>query len=267
MVNIPVKISQPLSKNTIHTLNTKISGALTKETVLSLNRQRHTMESNSGTEICRNPLHQSPGPARQNVQEYPTDSHPATRTIPVRLKPVKKGQKVPLTAEGQKISEIEVCFGWNISDARCDADASVFMVDDSGKALGDEWFVFYGQTISPDKSIVLFEDSTKKDRQIFKINLDKLQCAVKKIVFVLTINEALEKDLNFSMLGDVYLRILNTEGKELVSFKLEEYFQNVTSMTIGELYLYNGRWKFNPVGNGVHQDLAGQCAVYGVQVG
>ena len=36
------------------------------------------------------------------------------------------------------------------------------------------------------------------------------------------------------------------------------------SMTLGELYLHQGQWKFNPVGNGVHMDLAGQCALYGV---
>ena len=35
-------------------------------------------------------------------------------------------------------------------------------------------------------------------------------------------------------------------------------------MTLGELYLHQGQWKFNPVGNGVHMDLAGQCALYGV---
>ena len=32
-------------------------------------------------------------------------------------------------------------------------------------------------------------------------------------------------------------------------------------------YLHNGQWKFNPVGNGVHQDLAGQCRIYGVEIG
>lgn len=35
-------------------------------------------------------------------------------------------------------------------------------------------------------------------------------------------------------------------------------------MTLGELYLHQGQWKFNPVGNGVHMDLARQCALYGV---
>jgi tellurium resistance protein TerD len=37
-------------------------------------------------------------------------------------------------------------------------------------------------------------------------------------------------------------------------------------MMIGELYLHNGAWKFNAIGNGVAKDLAGLCSLYGVQV-
>jgi len=37
-------------------------------------------------------------------------------------------------------------------------------------------------------------------------------------------------------------------------------------MMIGELYLYKDVWKFHGIGNGVARDLAGLCALYGVQV-
>ena len=46
---------------------------------------------------------------------------------------------------------------------------------------------------------------------------------------------------------------------------MDEYYSNVTSMMIGEIYLYHGTWKFNAVGNGVARDLAGLCELYGVQ--
>jgi len=75
---------------------------------------------------------------------------------------------------------------------------------------------------------------------------------------VLTINEAIEKHLNFSMLKDAYIRILDaSDNSELVSFKMDEYYSNVTSMMIGEVYRHNGTWKFNAIGNGVARDLAG----------
>lgn len=69
------------------------------------------------------------------------------------------------------------------------------------------------------------------------------------------------------MLNDAYIRIMDSSSNtELVSFKMEEYYSNVTSMMIGEIYQHNGTWKFNAIGNGVARDLAGLCEVYGVQV-
>ena len=80
------------------------------------------------------------------------------------------------------------------------------------------------------------------------------------------VDVSLEKNRNFGMLQDAYIRIMDSAGAELVSFKMDEYYSNVTSMMIGELYLHNGAWKFNAIGNGVAKDLAGLCEMYGVQV-
>ena len=138
------------------------------------------------------------------------------------------------------------------------------MLGKDGKVLGDEWFVFYGQPKSPDGSIFFF-DTCPNDREYYTIDFKRLNPAVERIVFVLTINDALEHRLNFSMLQDAYIRILH-HGNELVSFKMTEYYSNIISMMIGELYFYKGNWKFNAIGNGIARDLAGLCAYYGVQV-
>ena len=146
-------------------------------------------------------------------------------------------------------------------------DASAFLVGANGKVPDDSWFVFYGQTDSPDRSVSFGMDSSGKDREIITVDLNRLNPSIRKIVFVLTIDQAFQNNLNFSMIRDAYVRLLDANtGQELLSYRMEEYYNNVTSMTLGELYLHNGQWKFNPVGNGVHQDLAGQCAIYGVEI-
>lgn len=105
------------------------------------------------------------------------------------------------------------------------------------------------------------------DKEMVLLDVNRLHRAVKKIVFVLTIHEALEKGLHFGMVRDAYIRILEQgTQKELVSFQMTEYYDNVISMMIGELYLYKDVWKFHGIGNGVARDLAGLCALYGVQV-
>ena len=68
------------------------------------------------------------------------------------------------------------------------------------------------------------------------------------------------------MVRDAYIRLLEPgSGRELYSFLLTDYYANVVSMMLGEIYLYNNTWKFNAIGNGVARDLAGLCELYGVQ--
>ena len=130
--------------------------------------------------------------------------------------------------------------------------------------------MFYGQLNSPDGSIRHFGDSDGTgagDDETIEINLTAVDQRVKKIVFVVTINEALERNLSFSMVANAYVRVVNkTTGQELVRFTLTDYYANVTSMVVGEVYNHNGQWKFNAVGDGVAKDLAGLCEMYGVNV-
>ena len=164
------------------------------------------------------------------------------------------------------LQAVDVALGWNLNDFSCDIDLSAFLLDASGKVPGDDWFVFYGQTESPDKSVCLNVNGSAEDREIASVNFTKLQPSIRKIVFVLTINEALRKRLHFGMVKDAYIRLTDPSSrKEICSFLLTDYYTNVTSMMLGEIYQHNGIWKFHAIGNGVAEDLAGLCSRYGVE--
>lgn len=183
---------------------------------------------------------------------------------------LRKGQKVNLAPAGISLQSIKVCLGWDITNQACDLDASAFMLDANNKVVGDDWFVFYGQTSSPDNSVQHSGDSLGEDvgdDEIIIMNLSAINPNVKKVVFVVTIDEALDRGLNFSMVANAYVRVVNNvTGEELVRFNLTDYYSNVTSMVVGEIYSHNGQWKFNAVGDGVAKDLAGLCEMYGVNV-
>ncbi len=269
MVNIPMKSSAPLSRETILSINQiKVQGAKSSQDILSIN---NGAAQNSAAAALHNHNSFSAPPAMPSSScSDPANSAQAvpaavSKPIPRLIHTIQKGQKVPLENSG-KLSKIKACLGWNTTNPNCDVDVSAFLLNSTGKVIGDTWFVFYGQTQSPDNSTV-FRIDTGADREIISIDFTRLNSAVAKIVFVLTINEALEKRLNFSMLKDAYIRIIDeTSGSEIVSFKMDEYYSNVTSMMIGEIYIHSGSWKFNAVGNGVARDLAGLCQLYGVQV-
>lgn len=189
---------------------------------------------------------------------------PTPRRMPPMLMPVARGQKTALHLQESGCTRIRFGFGWHANDSRCDVDASAFLLGENGRVLSDEGFVFYGQQTSSDGS-VRFQPSGADDRETITVDIARIDPRIRKIVFVLTIDEALTQKLHFGMLQNVYLRILDDrDGREILSYPLGNAFENVTSMTLGELYLHQGQWKFNPVGNGVHMDLAGQCALYGV---
>jgi tellurium resistance protein TerD len=276
MRSSPVKniTAPPLDRGTLSTLNKKTAPPIDRQSVFTLNhRGGQTSAPPPAARPAPRPVPPTPSPAPPRpAPPPPPASAPAPApgvprmTIPALKHPLQKGQKTSLGP--QPVQSLRVCFGWNVTDPRCDLDASAFLLDSSGRVPNDNWFVFYSQVHSPDGSVVFHqEDPKRQDREVIQVSLDKLSPQIQKVTFVLTIHEALTQKLNFSMVQDAYVRILDGgTGQELVSYRLEDAYANVISMTIGELYLHKGQWKFNPVGNGVRQDLAGQCAIYGVEL-
>lgn len=186
---------------------------------------------------------------------------------------LKKGQKFAVAgAGGAALQTIQFCLGWDTLNNMCDLDASAFLLDGSNKIVhgDDSWFVFYGQLTSPDGSVSHSGDSLGEgagDDEVITVKLNQVAPDVQRIAFVVTINEAFENNLNFSMVANAYVRIVDTgTNQELARFDLTDYYSNVTAMVVGELYRHNGAWKFNPVGDGVAKDLAGLCEFYGVAV-
>lgn len=290
MIQIAIKSKDPINQISISSINnTSTQSAFTAQNITALNtaalrknahaqpsvhvpEARHAKPAAVPSSAVARP---APATVPSSAAARPALAAPPSQNIPVAVpkqhklpplkNPVQKGQKTQLAASGMPPGILRACFGWNASNPQCDADVSAFLLGADGKVPGDSWFVFYGQTVSPDKSC-RFEAGQEPDREIITIDFNKLHTDVKKIVFVLTINEAFAKRLHFGMMKDAYIRILDGHGAESASFQMTEYYSNVISMVIAEIYQYKGSWKFNAVGNGVAKDLAGLCALYGVNV-
>ena len=277
MSTFVMNITKPIGASDLENLNQKKGIVLTSENVEILNtsyyKKKDTSSSqNNGTKSNV----QAAAPVQGGVQASAAgqggiqaagsgQSNNSTHiTLPSLTKRVSKGQKVPLNFGSKKI---KVNFGWNVKNPACDVDVSAFLLAGNGKVVGDDYFVFYGQESSPEKSVLFKNVETANVLEVFDIDTAVLNPAVAKIVFVMTINDALENSLNFSMLKDAYIQIADPlNNTELASFLVEEYYNNINSMMMGEIYLHNGAWKFNAIGNGVNKDLAGLCEFYGVQV-
>lgn len=255
-----------VDRNTLLSINnSRIQAAVSAQNIESINRNTGSGNTSPGpAPVPNSPTHSPVSGIPAPAAAIPTPP-PIQKQIPPLINPVRKGQKTALSP-GRPVNAVRACFGWNTSNPQCEVDVSAFLLKENGKVPGDTWFVFYGQPSSPDGSVV-FHAEAKNDREEISIRFQNLNPEVKKIVFVLTINEAFEKHLHFGMMKDAYIRILDSgNGTELTSFQMTDYYSNVISMMIGEIYLHNGTWKFNAIGNGAAKDLAGLCALYGVEV-
>ena len=264
-----MKLKGSVDRNNLSQLNVSSNNALNASNILSLNR----VTSNNNTSMP-NTVSASSHPQPQTVQSHSSVQTPVpamaaptitSMPLPVLSRSIQKGQKATLFSL-QQAPVLKACLGWNVLSQACDIDVSAFLLGDNDKVIGDAWFVFYGQVQSPDASTSFHTDG-KSYREAITIDFKKLNPAVKKIVFVLTINEAFQKNLNFSMVKDAYIKLIDEQTQnELVSFKMTDYYSNVISMMLGEVYAYKDTWKFNAIGNGVAKDLAGLCSLYGVQI-
>lgn len=219
-----------------------------------------------------------------NVQSVQQTAQPAspvsqTRTAPLRdkLPPaeklLKKGEKYSITKNHPSAVSLRAGIGWDFSGTQVyDIDIEAFMLDETEKVPDDSWIVFYGQLRSPDGSVIHRGDSSEgkkfgADCEQIDIKLDSVSRHISKIALVMTINEAKQHGYNFSGMKDAYIRFTDmSSGKEIFRYELTDYYREVVSMVVGELYFRNGEWRFNPVGMGTGDDLEGLCNRYGIEV-
>jgi tellurium resistance protein TerD len=197
-----------------------------------------------------------------------------------------KGGNINLSKEAPGLTKIKVGLGWSerkTSGADFDLDACAFMLNANGRVRSDADFIFYKQLESTCKSVRHVGDNRTgagagDDESVF-VDLSKVPEDIQKIVFTVTIYDYDVRNQNFGMVADAYIRICDEnqkmknavtgadEIKEIARYDLSEDASSVTSMIFGELYRYNGDWKFKAVGQGFDNGLAEMARNFGVDVG
>ena len=188
---------------------------------------------------------------------------------------LKKGQKVDLTKTNPGLKEVLIGLGWDVNKydggKDFDLDASVFLLNGTGKVNSDDDFVFYGNLKHVSGSVEHLGDNLtgagEGDDEQIKIDLSKVPENIEKIDFTVTIYEAEERKQNFGQVENAFIRVVNSaNNEELIRYDLGEDFSIETAVVIGELYRNKGEWKFNAIGSGFSGGLASLGKNYGVNV-
>ncbi|TDX00610.1 TerD family protein [Dinghuibacter silviterrae] len=174
---------------------------------------------------------------------------------------LQKGQKIDIG-----LNNMSVGLGWTPNEGTgfaFDLDASAFMLDQSRLIPEEKYFIFYGNTDSPDTALHHSGDdptggnSDGGDDETIVVDLAKVDPRVQEILFVVTIYDSGPRRQNFGQVRDSYIRIVdNSTGLEVAKYELGEDFSIETAVEFGRLYRRDGKWKFEASGIGYKEDLA-----------
>ena len=185
---------------------------------------------------------------------------------------LQKGGNVNLSKEAPNLKKIIIGLGWDprsTDGATFDLDGSAFLLKSDGKVRGDSDFIFYNNLKSTDGSVVHTGDNTtgegEGDDERIEIDLSRVPADIDRISITVTIHDADARRQNFGMVSKAFIRCLNAEGeKEIARYDLSEDSSTETAMIFGEIYRYNGEWKFKAIGQGFNGGLGPLARSFGV---
>lgn len=174
---------------------------------------------------------------------------------------LQKGQKVDLTKGNSGLKTLVVGLGWDEAPRKfslfakhedIDCDASALLLK-NGKLTGNVDVVYYGNLTHRSGAVRHCGDNLTgagdgDDEQII-VELAKVPAEYDKIVFTVNIYQAYQRKQNFGMIRNAFIRVVDADsGKELCKYNLSENYDGKTAMIFGEVYRYNGEWKFGAIG-------------------
>ena len=187
---------------------------------------------------------------------------------------LQKGNNLSLTKVSPGLTVATVGLGWDprtTSGEAFDLDTSALLIGENGKVRSSADFIFYNQTSSADGSVVHLGDNRSgagdgDDEQI-TIDLTKVTADVKRVVIVVSIDQADTRRQNFGQVRGAYCRVFDQDEQEIVRFDLSEDAAPETAMLFAEVYRNGSEWKFKAVGQGYTSGLAGIADDFGVVLG
>lgn len=188
---------------------------------------------------------------------------------------LSKGGNVSLSKSEPGLKKIQIGLGWDAratDGAPFDLDASMFILKEDGKVRSDKDFIFYNNLKSADGSIEHLGDNLtgagEGDDEVIRVDLEKVPADVKTLSVGVTIHEAEQRNQNFGMVKNAFIRVVNQDNNnEIARFDLSEDYSTETAMLFGDVYRHGDEWKFRAVGQGYAGGLAAMATNYGVNVG
>lgn len=202
-----------------------------------------------------------------NINAAPVPAAPAESTpipvatgVPVTLD-LSKGAVLDLTKRNPGLTKVKVGAGWDVAQSGTDfdLDISAFLLSDAGKITSGNDVIFYnhmqmaGIQLSGDNRT----GAGNGDDETINVDLSAIPAQYSKIVFCVSIDQAVARRQTFGMVQNAYIRLMDAANgdKELCRFSLRDDYSTDTAVIFAELRRNNGDWDFATLGEGKQGDL------------
>lgn len=170
-----------------------------------------------------------------------------------------KSQSIRLTKLVKELQNVMCGMGWKPSKSghRWDLDQSIVVLDNNGRYVKQ---ISYHKPESSNEFVYHGDDTTggsgkkgkkNEDDEQIDINFVQLNPSYGRLIVIMNIYEAYNKQQDLSMVKDAYIHLydVNTQ-KELAEYSIENSskFEKKTGMFVGEFYKENGEWEFTAIG-------------------
>ncbi len=209
-----------------------------------------------------------------NDDDFPTEEY--STGFENRGKRVKTGDEILMTKIDPTLRHLMVGIGWDLKPFEgdpLDLDASVFLLNKDDLTREDTDFIYYNNLSGCNDSVKHTGDNKtgagEGDDETISVQLDMLPYDIQKLVFVISIYQGDEKEQDFSMVRNCFLRLVNEEdNRELIYYELsEKEFKTGTGIVVAEYIREGPEWSFFAKGEVYEKGLVDIATNYGMVVG
>jgi len=189
-----------------------------------------------------------------------------------------KGERVDLTKSNPGLKIAAIGLGWDVNSAAGGNayDLDGFALGLTGGKLADATghICYFGSPKTDNKPSILAGAITHSgdnltgtgdgDDETILVDFAKLAAGVDQIIICVNIYQAKDRgNQNFGQVNNAFVRVYDWETKaEIMKFDLSEDYSAFNGMVMGKLYLKDGEWKFQAVGEGKNGNINEIAAQY-----
>jgi tellurium resistance protein TerD len=181
---------------------------------------------------------------------------------------LEKKKPFNLSKAAPGLNQVKVGLSWDpAQDGRsADADASIFLLDESGKIPSEGYFVFYNNLSSPDGAVIHSGDNRtgegEGDDEKIDIKLSAVSPNVVQIILVISIHNK-DEGFHFGNVLNPSVRVYNNaNGSTICQYILSESHDGCDSLIIGRFYRNGAEWEFEAMGQAFDGGLAATVELY-----